>query len=258
MRFIVVKKKTLLIAIAIILVVLLLVGVIVSLIVGGKTEDSASLSGSRKIPIYRVKTDEKKVALTFDAAWGADKTEGILEILKENDIKATFFLVGFWAKEYPEMVKKIDSAGMEIGTHTDTHPKMSTLSKEKMDIELKQSMEKIKNLTGKTPKVFRPPFGDYSNEVIETAENNSLYTIQWDVDSLDWKDLSAKEITLRVSRSVKNGSIILMHNNSTNILGGLRMTIDFLRGQGYSFCTVSELIYKDNYHIASDGEQIQN
>ena len=81
----------------------------------------------RKVPIYSVQTNEKKVALTFDAAWGADKTSKIVEILKENDILGTFFLVGFWSERYQDKIKEIDNAGFDIGSHSNTHPKMSTL-----------------------------------------------------------------------------------------------------------------------------------
>lgn len=258
MRFVVLKKKTLALLVATMLIGVIIVGAVLSFLYFNKDEQTQTFNSNRKLPIYRVNTEEKKVALTFDAAWGADKTEDILKILKKNNIKATFFLVGFWVDENPELVKKIDEYGMEIGTHSNTHPKMTELTTSKMDLEFKDSMSKIEKITGKKPTIFRAPFGDYNNSVLETAENNKLKTIQWDVDSLDWKGLSSKEITLRVSKNVKNGSIVLMHNNATNVLDGLTMTIDFLKGNGYSFCTVSELIYPSNYHILSNGEQVKD
>ncbi|MBQ8425229.1 MAG: polysaccharide deacetylase family protein, partial [Clostridia bacterium] len=149
---------------------------------------------SRLVPIYSVETNEKKVALTFDAAWGSDKTEKIVQILKENDVGGTFFLVGFWIEENKDKVKMIDDAGLDIGTHSNTHPKMSTLSSEKIKEELSVSMNLIKDITGKDVKYFRPPFGDYNDNLINVATGLGLKTIQWDTDTLDWKGLSANEI----------------------------------------------------------------
>ena len=183
----------------------------------------------RLVPIYSVQTDEKKVALTFDAAWGSDKTEKIVTTLKDSGVVGTFFLVGFWVEQNPDKVKFIDDAGFDIGTHSNTHPKMSTLSASQIESELKTSMNLITNITGKTVKYFRPPFGDYNDTLVTVAGNLGLKTIQWDVDSLDWKGLSATEILSRVKSSVKNGSIILCHNNSDHILDAIPLIIDYLK-----------------------------
>ena len=212
----------------------------------------------RIVPIYSVQTDEKKVALTFDAAWGSDKTEKIVTTLKDAGVLGTFFLVGFWVEQNPEKVKFIDNAGFDIGTHSNTHPKMSTLSESEVYSELKTSMDLISNLTGKTVKFFRPPFGDYNDNLISVAGNLGLKTIQWDVDSLDWKGLSANEILSRVKNSVKNGSIILCHNNSDHILEALPLIIDYLKSENYKMVKISELVYEDNYYIDNNGLQKLN
>lgn len=210
----------------------------------------------RKIPIYSVDRADKKISISFDAAWGADKTEQILDILDTYSIKATFFLVGFWIDKYPEMVALIDKRGHEIGTHSESHPKMTTLSKQQMIKELSSSMAKITAITKKAVTVFRPPFGDYNNSLLQVCDELKLYAIQWDVDSLDWKDLSASEITSRVTKGVRSGSIVLFHNNSTHILQALPLVIAKLLEGGFTFTSIGNLIYKDNYIIDHTGRQI--
>ena len=210
----------------------------------------------RLVPIYSVETTEKKVALTFDAAWGSDKTSKIINILKENGVEATFFLVGFWIEQNKDKVSEIHDAGFDIGTHSNTHPKMSTLSAEQMRSELKISSDMITAVTGEAVRFFRPPFGDYNDALVKTAESLNLKTIQWDVDSLDWKGLSAHEILERVKQSVKNGSIILFHNNSDHILEALPLVISYLKQQGFSMVKISNLVYESNYYINNNGLQI--
>ncbi len=211
---------------------------------------------TRLVPIYSVKTDEKKVALTFDAAWGADKTSKIVETLTAEGIVGTFFLVGFWTEANVDKVKEIDAAGFDIGTHSNTHPKMSTLSSSQMVTELTTSMQLITNITGKSVRFFRPPYGDYNNLLLTTATSLGLQTIQWDVDSLDWKGLSAEQILARVKDGVTSGSIILFHNNSDYILEALPLVISYLKAEGYSMVKLSDLVYENNYTINNNGLQM--
>lgn len=254
MHFLVVKFRTIKIFLVMLLVCLLL-----SLSMGGRPMAEVFFGYStRKVPVYSVATEEKQVAISFDAAWGADKTQGILDLLKEYNVTATFFLVGFWVDEYPEMVKAIDDAGIEIGTHSNKHPDMAKLSETEIKEELEVSISKIKSITNKEIKLFRPPFGSYNNTLINVCEQMNLIPIQWDVDTLDWKGLSGSEMTSRVVSKVKNGSIILMHNNSDNILDGLRMILDRLTMDGYKVTSVGELIYSENYTIDRNGVQKKN
>lgn len=209
----------------------------------------------RLVPIYSVETTEKKVALTFDAAWGSDKTLKIVDILKEAGLVGTFFLVGFWTEANADKVKAIDEAGFDIGTHSNTHPKMSTLSKSQIESELRLSMDLITNITGKTVEFFRPPFGDYNDTLVSTASSLGLKTIQWDVDTLDWKGLSSSEILSRVKANVKSGSIILCHNNSDHIVEALPLIISYLKQEGYEIVKISELVHADNYYVDGNGLQ---
>ena len=210
---------------------------------------------ARQVPIYSVDTAEKKVALTFDAAWGADKTSKILSVLNDAGVKGTFFLVGFWIEQNKDKVKEIADAGFDIGTHSNTHPKMSTLSKEQMRNELQISMNMLTDITGKSVSFFRPPFGDYNDSLLTVAGELGLKTIQWDVDTLDWKGLSSEQILDRVKASVKNGSIILCHNNSDHILEALPLIISYLKAEGYQMVKISELVYENNYYINNNGLQ---
>ncbi len=227
--------------------------------IGGGTVAGVYLGQSiRKVPIYSVQTQEAKVAISFDAAWGADKTEKIVEICKEHNVNATFFLVGFWIDKYEDMVKLIDDNGFEIGTHSNTHPDLCKLDKDGMKFELETSVKKIEDITSKKVTLFRAPYGSYNNDLIDVADSLGLKTIQWDVDSLDWKGLSAEQISLRILNGVKNGSIILCHNNSDHILDALPIVLDRLQKKGFSVTNVGDLIYQNDYSINSQGIQIKN
>ena len=173
-------------------------------------------------------------------------------------MKGTFFLVGFWVEQNADKVKMIDDAGFDIGTHSNTHPKMSTLAAAQISSELSTSMKLITDITGKPVKFFRPPFGDYNDTLVNVASGLGLKTIQWDVDSLDWKGLSGGEILARVKASVKNGSIILCHNNSDHILEALPLIISYLKSEGYKMVKISELVYENNYIIDNNGLQKTN
>ncbi|HHY14132.1 MAG TPA: polysaccharide deacetylase family protein [Thermoanaerobacterales bacterium] len=207
------------------------------------------------IPIYRVYTPEKKIAISFDAAWGSDKTPAILNLLKKHGVKTTFFLVGFWVEDYPEMAKRIAEEGHEIGNHSSTHPTMGGLSAEKVLEELEKAHETIKGTTGFEPCIFRPPFGDYSNTLIRTSEEYGYKVIQWDVDSLDWKNFSSEAIIDRVMSQVTNGSIVLFHNNGKHTPEAVDVILSKLISKGYKIVPVSELLIEGEYYIDHTGEQ---
>ena len=234
----------------------LLITIMLSIGVQNRTAASVFFGGTtRDLPVYNVETDENKVSLTFDAAWGADKTQNIIDLLKEYNAEATFFLVGFWVEDYPEMVTKIKDAGFEIGSHSNTHANLANVSKNKVKEELSISKSLIENATQTSVNLFRAPFGAYNNTIIEEARNLGMTTIQWDVDSLDWKGLSASKMAMRVISNVKPGSIILFHNNADCIIEGLRLVLDALKNKGYKFSSVGNLLIKDNYYIDSQGKQ---
>lgn len=210
----------------------------------------------KRLPIYSVDTPEKKISISFDAAWGNEHTVPILDILDKYKVKTTFFLVEFWVDEFPEDVKEIRARGHELGNHSSTHPDMSKLSAEEMAKELQGPAGKIEQLTGAKTTLFRPPFGAYSNELINVAEANGYYVIQWDVDSLDWKDISAEQIVERVTRNVKSGSIVLFHNNAQYVETYLPLILQKLQADGYEIVPIGELIMKENFQMDHTGKQL--
>ncbi len=220
---------------------------------------SNSVNG-RELPIYCVETEEPKVALSFDAAWGNEDTQKILDILKKNDVHVTFFMTGGWVESYPDDVKAILAAGHDLGNHSENHKNMSQLSDEEKKEELMAVHRKVQELTGYEMFLFRPPYGDYDNAVVNVAKDCGYYTIQWDVDSLDWKDYGVDSIIKTVSehKHLGNGSIILCHNGAKFTAQALDTLIKKLKEQGYSIVPVSELIYRDNYHLNVEGRQIRN
>ena len=213
---------------------------------------------TRKLPVYSVDRNDNLVSLSFDASWGCDSTEKILSVLTEYGAKANYFVVSLWVEKYPELLKKLaDSGIIEIGMHSATHPDMKKLSHSEIAEEISSNMAAIKRVTGITPTLFRAPFGSYSDAVIEVAAEKGAYVIQWDVDSLDWKNLTASEIAARVLSGAKSGSIILMHNDGKHTAEALPLILEGLKNKGLKPVTISELIYHDGFTIDHTGKQIK-
>lgn len=212
---------------------------------------------TKKLPIYSVKRDDKLISISFDCAWGNEYTAKLLDVMDDYGVKCTFFAVSFWAEKYQDDMKEIVSRGHEIGTHSKTHSYMSKQNAQTIDEELKYSCEVIENVCGTKVTLFRAPYGDYNNQLIERAEKMGLYTIQWDVDSLDWKNLSAHDISLRVISKVKSGSIILCHNNGLHTAESLPLIFADLIAKGYKFVKISDLIYKEKFKMLNDGTQVK-
>lgn len=210
------------------------------------------------LPIYNVQTEENKVALTMNCAWNADDIDSILETLKNNDVHITFFIVGDWADKYPEAVKKIHEAGHEIGSHSNTHPHVNNLSSEKNLEEIQLSVNKLERITGNKTTLYRAPYGEYNDTVIKTARENGYFTIQWNLDTLDYKGLTGEEMWNRLKNKLDKGSIILSHNGTNHTADSLDMLIKNIKSKGFKVTTVSDLIYQNNYTINKNGTQISN
>ena len=210
----------------------------------------------RKLPVYCTDRDGKQVAFTFDAAWGNEDTGTLIDIFKQNDIHVTFFVVGEWCDRCSDSVKALAAAGHEVMNHSSSHPHMPALSRAEMQAEIRSCNEKIAALTGKTPTLFRAPYGDYDNALLETLDGLGMQCVQWDVDSLDWKDLSAGEITERVLSKVQSGSIVLFHNAAKHTPEALPGIIKTLKAQGYTFVKASELLYPAGTPINHEGRQL--
>ena len=218
---------------------------------------SDAVSGqARLIPIYNVDTQENKVAITFNCAASGD-IDNILGTLENHGIKCTFFLLGSWSDNYPDEVQKIYDAGHEIGNHGYSHKDLPTMNYEKIMLDIQKCNETVRNITGHSPVLFRAPSGAYDNKTISAAEDLGMTTIQWDVDSIDWKNISASEIVERVTTRVKNGSIIQLHTGTKYTAEALPLILDFLETNNFQCVTVSELIYHDDYFIDNNGMQIR-
>ncbi len=240
-------------------IIMVLILLTISILIINKNKDfnlKNVFSPTKELPIYSVKRDDKKIAITFDAAYGDEYTRDILDTLDKYNIKSTFFLVKFWVDKYPHQVIEIHERGHEIGNHSATHPNMSTLSKAQIEQELNDTGKRIYELIDKKPFLFRPPFGDYNDLLIQTCRENGYYAIQWDIDSLDWKNLGVVPVVDTVVRNVTDGSIVLFHNNADYISEYLPLVIERLLENGFEIVPVSELIYYDNFTMDNSGRQI--
>ena len=247
-----VVKKSVVIIVVIVLIACIVIGIAVA--VGVHNVKGASAK-AKLLPIYGVERDDNKVALTFDAAWGADKTAKILDILDEYGVKATFFLVGFWVDEYPDLVEEIAARGHLIGNHSENHPHLNSLSEEEMKEEVVSTAKKIKSITGEEVKYFRAPYGEYNDRLISYLDSVGTKCIQWTADSLDWKGISGGEIADRVLNKANSGTIILCHNNSDHILDALPLVVLGLQNKGLTAVRMDELVYDNNYYIDNNGIQ---
>ena len=267
MPILVITKKTLLIALAIIVVIIAAV-VIAIAIKDAPTAASSSeavveeyelevLAGKkRELPVYSVANEEKEIALTIDAAWEDDKTDFILDTLDEYNVKATFFLCGFWVDKYPDMVKEIYDRGHEIGDHSSTHPHMTKLSAAQMQKDVEACEGMIEKITSTPCALFRAPYGEYNDAVILAMREAGYEVIQWDLDTVDWRqERSAQTILDSVIPKLHSGCIILCHNNGYMIKEYLPTLLETAQSQGYTFVTVSELLLDGETYIDVNGVQ---
>lgn len=211
------------------------------------------------IPIYSVECEEKKCAITFDCAWGADDIPAILDALEKYKAKGTFFIVGIWAKKYPDTVKLISDRGHEIANHGYSHAHMAQIPEDKIKDEILLCTQVLEEITANKVRLFRPPYGEYNSATIKVARRLEYQTIQWDVDSLDWKkSLSKEDIYKRVTQRTTNGSIILFHNDTLYTEEILPSILENLTVNGFECVKVSDLLLKEDYRIRYDGRQVKN
>lgn len=218
-------------------------------------ESAEVVARKRELPIYCVERNDNLISISFDAAWGGNQTLKILDILDEYEIKTTFFLVDIWTQRFPELVKEIAARGHEIGNHSTSHPQMSKLSREKILEELKIMSDNAQALTGVRPTLFRPPYGDYNNQVIELAREAGYEAIQWSVDSLDWKNRGVEDLIRKSTQNVKSGDIILFHNDSKYILDALPAILKSYREQGFTVVPISRILLPGETTIDAQGRQ---
>lgn len=212
-------------------------------------------AATRQLPIYCVQRDQKLVSISFDAAWGNEDTQQLIDILGQYKVPATFFVVGEWVDKYPESVKALHDAGHEVMNHSNTHAHYPQLSADQVVADLNACNDKIEKVTGVRPTLVRLPYGDYDDSSVNAVRSIGMEPIQWDVDSLDWKDLEAGEITRRVTSKVQPGSIVLFHNAALHTPEALPTIIQTLLQEGYTFVPISQIILTGEYTIDHTGRQ---
>ena len=218
-------------------------------------EAVSASSTQRQLPIYCVQRDQKLISISFDAAWGNEDTQQLIDILGRYGVKATFFVVGSWVDKYPESVKALADAGHEVMNHSNTHAHYPQLSADEVVADLNACNDKIEAVTGVRPTLVRMPYGDYDDKSVQAARSIGMEPIQWDVDSLDWKEISAEEITQRVTSKVGAGSIVLFHNAALHTPEALPSILEKLTQEGYTFVPISQLILTGDYSIDHTGRQ---
>lgn len=190
----------------------------------------------------------KHTALTFDDGPDEVVTPQILDILKENNIKATFFLIGSQAAAHPEVVRRIVDEGHAIGNHSWSHPRFNDISIEEAREQINDTQDKLEAIVGFRPSIFRPPYGALDEEKEELVHSMRLSIVNWSVDTMDWSGLPAPDIVKLVREQIWPGGIILQHSSGgkdhqlSNTIEALKQIIPELGEQGYSFVTVPELL----------------
>ena len=243
------KHKKVLSALFVILAVLLIFWTVNNPVLVGVS------ASQRQLPVYSVQREDKVVAISFDAAWGNEDTQTLIDILNRYKVHATFFVVGDWVDKYPESVKALSDAGNEVMNHSSHHDHFSQLSAEQIVNDISACNEKIEAITGSSPTLFRCPYGEYDDHVIQAIREMGMEPIQWDVDSLDWKGISADEITQRVIRKVKPGSIVLFHNAAKHTPEALPAILEALISNGYTVVPISQILLSGETYIDSTGMQ---
>lgn len=212
------------------------------------------------LPIQSVECEEKKIALSFDVSGSAEEVNGILELLKKHQVKATFFLTGEWIDEHPEMVNQIFKDGHDVGNHSENHKEMTELTREDCEQEILKVHKKVRELTGIDMNLFRAPYDDFNHTLLQVTTNLGYYPIEWNIDSHDWKDYGIDPIVNEIcnSEELMEGSIVLCHTDTKFTKKALNKVIATLQKRGYSFVKVSNLIMKSNYYIDKTGRQRKN
>ncbi|MDO4294327.1 MAG: polysaccharide deacetylase family protein [Eubacteriales bacterium] len=222
------------------------------------TASGASVVNGRALPIFRVQTGQNKVALSFDCTYGSDDIQTILNLLREKNVHATFFVTGSWVKSCPDQVQAILDAGHDLGSYGENYQNMTSLSREQKRLELQNLHRRVRELYGYEMNLFRLPYGEYDNETIAVVRECGYFPVQWSVDSLDWKDYGAADITERVLKNEKleNGAILLCHSGAKYTPDALLSLMEGLQEKGFQIVPVSELILTENYRMEADGTQV--
>ncbi|WP_371825490.1 polysaccharide deacetylase family protein [Pontibacillus sp. ALD_SL1] len=212
-----------------------------SLLVYKQTKPEVSLNDLPAAPIFRGHPDKQMVSLNINVSWGEEYIPDILNILKKNKVKATFFIEGKWANKNVDLVEMIQDEGHEIGNHAYNHPDMAKISRNEIQKQIKQTNDILQAITGEKPKWFAPPSGSWTDEVVEQADLLGMETILWTVDTIDWKKPAPEVMIGRVMSKLEGGSFVLMHP-TTSVQNGLNDLILKIKQKGYTIDTVTKML----------------
>lgn len=217
-----------------------------------------SVNGT-EMPVCSVETEEKAAALTFEAAWDEDGTKKVLDILKDCQVQASFFVTGEWARLYPDTVKRIVKEGHDLGSLGETHQNMSRMTQKEQEEEIRSTHKTVEEEVGVKMSLFRPPYGRYGESLIRTARDLGYQTVCWSVDSMDWKDYGAEAVASTVLKDpeLKNGAVIRLNSEAKYTPEALPKLIQGLQKEGYQLVPLSKLLYNEPYHLDVTGRQIQ-
>ncbi|WP_099158145.1 polysaccharide deacetylase family protein [Virgibacillus ndiopensis] len=215
-----------------------------SLLVYDQVPPKVTMEDLPPAPIYRGHPEKQMVAFLINVSWGTEYIPNILKTLKEQEVKATFFIEGKWAKDNADLVKMIDEQGHTIGNHAYNHPAMERLSNKEIREQIEQTNDIIKAITGKTPKWFAPPSGGFNDQVVKIADELNMETILWSVDTIDWKNPTVSVMMNRVMSKIHPGAMVLMHPTNS-IAQGLKPLIQNIKKKGYRIGTVDSLLTEE-------------
>ena len=210
--------------------------------------DSKTMASANQAKVYyHYKTVEPYLALTFDDGPNKIQTPKVLDILEKYNVKATFFMIGENIEYQKDIVKMVYKKGHEIGNHFYTHDNINNLNKQQIKENILKTNELITSITGKTPKLLRPPYGIVNDDLKEVCAELKMTIILWtaDKDSKDWALTKDSEIINNVTKKVSNGDIFLFHDGNkkyTNTLSAIDVIIPQLKKKGYKWVNVSTLI----------------
>jgi len=206
-------------------------------------------------PVNSVAVDQRVVALSFNAQWGAERTLPLLDVLQKHGVRATFFLPSFWAEEHPLVAREIAARGHELGLDSATHPHMTSLGMEDIRRELLENYRVLQEVTGARPRLFRPPYGEYNDRVIQTAESEGFVTVGWNLDARNRKREGepALLIVRRVLQSVEPGDIIVFDCNSESTQAAVDVVLTQLGSDGYRVLSISQLISEGAHPTHREG-----
>lgn len=192
----------------------------------------------------------KQIALTYDDGPNDPHTLRLLEVLAKHDVKATFFLIGSFVEQRPDIVREVVNAGHVIGNHTFTHPNLIFVNNSDTRSEFERCTRAIEDAVGETPRLFRPPFGGRRPGTLRIARSLGLEPIMWNITGYDWNAPPAEQIVARVSGKIRGGDVVLLHDGSHHGMGGDRaqtviatgMLMKRYQAERYEFVTIPKMM----------------